>query len=578
MSDRTGALSLARPDWRERILAGRSLMPDMPWLDAGRAARATTLYDALHIPDVPGQPLLADAGADWFREIVGALHGSLDRNGHRAIKQIFCLVPKKNSKTTNAAALMLTALMLNRRPRADFMLVGATQVIADRAFEQIEGMIDLDPDLKRRLKVTPHRKTIKVVWPSDAPGFGSKLQVKSFDPKIVTGAKPAGVLVDELHLLGEIADADRVLGQLRGGIISQPEGFIVYITTQSERPPAGVFKAELKKARDIRDGKATGPILPILYEFPEELVKPAPAGEIPRWRDTRLWRFVNPNADRSITVARLAEDFAEAELGGQPEVIRWSSQHLNIEIGLALRSDSWPSAANPIRSSRPPPSIPTTTTSERRSSSEVVVVGIDGGGLDDLLGFAALGRDAESRDWLLWSKVWAHTSVLKRRKSEAPKLRDFEKQGSLVILDQPDFSEVAKLVQTIDRAGKLPDENAIGVDPLGIGTIVDDIKELGIDQARVVGIGQGYKLHGAIKTLETKLASRQLVHAALPIMAWSVENAKVEQRGNADLVTKQASGRAKIDPLMAAFNAVALMTMNPRPPRSYLETDRLLIL
>ena len=50
-------------------------------------------------------------------------------------------------------------------------------------------------------------------------------------------------------------------------------------------------------------------------------------------------------------------------------------------------------------------------------------------------------------------------------------------------------------------------------------------------------------------------------------MAWVVGNAKIEQKGNAILVTKAVSGIGKIDPLMAAFNCVALMSLNPEPLR-----------
>jgi phage terminase large subunit-like protein len=46
-------------------------------------------------------------------------------------------------------------------------------------------------------------------------------------------------------------------------------------------------------------------------------------------------------------------------------------------------------------------------------------------------------------------------------------------------------------------------------------------------------------------------------------MAWAVSNARVEPKGNAIVITKQASGTAKIDPLMAAFNAIAWMSTNP---------------
>ncbi|NDH64305.1 MAG: terminase large subunit, partial [Alphaproteobacteria bacterium] len=211
--------------------------------------------------------------------------------------------------------------------------------------------------------------------------------------------------------------------------------------------------------------------------------------------------------------------------------------------------------------------------------SEVVVIGIDGGGLDDLLGLAVLGRDRVTRHWLLWSRAWAHGSVLERRKSEASVLRDFETAGDLRIVSNlgDDIAEIAALAERIDESGKL---GSVGLDPFGVGAIVDALAEVGIaGNDRVVGITQGWKLTGAIKTAERKLADGTFSHGGLGLMAWAVGNAKVEPKGNAIVITKQASGTAKIDPLMAAFNAVALMAMNPRATgRSYLQSRELMVL
>jgi phage terminase large subunit-like protein len=78
-------------------------------------------------------------------------------------------------------------------------------------------------------------------------------------------------------------------------------------------------------------------------------------------------------------------------------------------------------------------------------------------------------------------------------------------------------------------------------------------------------------IEGAVKTAERKLADGTLQHSGQSLMAWAVSNARVEPKGNAILVTRQASGSAKIDPLMAAFNAIAPMATNPgRRDRMYM--------
>ena len=55
--------SLAVPDWRERIRAGRSLLPDLPHLNRAQANRAIAIFNKLRLPDVIGTPALAEAGA-----------------------------------------------------------------------------------------------------------------------------------------------------------------------------------------------------------------------------------------------------------------------------------------------------------------------------------------------------------------------------------------------------------------------------------------------------------------------------------------------------------------------------------
>ena len=102
-----------------------------------------------------------------------------------------------------------------------------------------------------------------------------------------------------------------------------------------------------------------------------------------------------------MSIARLEEDWEKAKLKGQGEVVRWASQHLNMEIGLALRSDRWVGADYWEQAAEK-----SLTLDKLLERSETVVIGIDGGGLDDLLGLAVLGREKGTRRWLLWSRAW----------------------------------------------------------------------------------------------------------------------------------------------------------------------------
>ena len=235
--------------------------------------------------------------------------------------------------------------------------------------------------------------------------------------------------------------------------------------------------------------------------------------------------MVTPNLGRSITLPRLIQDFEAAKVAGEAEIRRWASQHLNIEIGLGLSSDAWAGATWWERGGDPD-----LTLDALIARCDVAVAGIDGGGLDDLFGLTILGRERGTRRWLAWSHAWVHADVLELRKSIAPALLDFVADGDLTIVDEPgdDVAACVARIAEVDSAGILADRDAVGLDPFGVGAVVDALAEAGIGEGRVVAVSQGYKLQGAIKTAERKLASRDLRHGGCRLMDWCVGNAKVE--------------------------------------------------
>ncbi len=540
----------ACPDWWERIQAGQMPMADVP-LNAERAAKAVAFFNRLRLPDVPGTPTMAEACGEWFREILCAFLASEDPDTkQRLVWELLCMVPKKNSKTTYVAALGLTALYMEEAPNRQMLIVAPSQNISERCFDQAQGMIRLDERLKAIFNVQDHLKCIT------RRKTGTQLDVKSFDTSIVTGEIPILTIIDEVHELGKKAKAAAVMQQIRGGGITMQGGQVLMITTQSDEAPAGIWKTELLKARKIRDGQGgSAPImLPVLYEFPQELQKRQDF-----WRDQSNWPMLLPNINRSIDAARLIADYENnGRATPQAEQI-WASQHLNIEIGVGIGDDGWGGADYwDLRAD------PTLTLDELLARSEVAVVGADGGGLDDLFGICVIGREKVTRRWLIWCHAYAHPKVLERRKEIASQLRDFEAEGSLTFCAVSEYiAAIAAIAGRIRDMGLLPEKKAFGFDPNNIAALVDALALVGIEGDMLHRLRQGPALSPALWGLEHKLSDDTISHDGSGLMSWSVGNVKIEVKLNGNMATKEAAGRAKIDPFVAMLCAAILMSWNP---------------
>ncbi|MFC7399578.1 terminase large subunit [Chelatococcus sp. GCM10030263] len=549
--------STACPDWERRIVARQSLIPFSP-LFPSEADHALTVFKALKVVDLPGKPSFGDVCDQWVFDYVAAIFGANNpETGEQLITEFFLLISKKNTKSTIAAGIMLTALILNWREDEELLILAPTIEVAQNSYKPAASMVRNDPELEELFHVQDHIRTITHRVTKAA------LKVVAADTDTVSGKKSGRILIDELWVFGKRQNADTMLQEATGGMVSRPEGFVIYLSTQSDEPPAGVFKDKLDYARKVRDGEIEDKkFLPVLYEFPQHMVVNQ------AYEEPANFYVTNPNLGRSVRQDWLVRQLGIAREGGKGTQT-FLAKHLNVEIGMNLRANRWPGAAFwPAREDR---SIGRTLADLNAflDLCEIVVPGIDGGGLDDLFGLALVGREKHSRDWILWTHAWCHRGVLELRKSIAARLSDFEKAGELTIVDDElqDISAIVEIVADVKSRGLL---GPVAVDPAGLGEMIEALAEIGVTQEAglLVGAPQGYAMMNAIKTAERKLANGTLRHGGSSLMAWCVSNIKIEPTATAIRATKQNAGDAKIDPAMAMFDAVTVMIRNPEPARS----------
>jgi phage terminase large subunit-like protein len=534
-------------DWEDRILSGRTLVPELPLFEAP-AAKALRCFKRLRLPDVIGTPRLGDVCGEWFYPIVAALFGSYDPVSNvRHISEVFQLIPKGNSKSSNGGAVMLTAIIVNRRPEAEFMFIAPTIEIAGIAYRQAKGTIRLDPDLAATFHVQDHLRKIT------HRQSGATLQIKAADTDTITGSKATGTMIDETHVFAKKGNAAEIFLELRGALTKRTDGFLFQTTTQSKQPPTGVFASELAMARQVRDGKMRMPLLPVLYELPDRLTRDG------GWKDRRYWPMVNPNLGLSTNEDFLAREVMRAEADGPAAIALIASQHFNVQIGMSLRADGWAGAHHWNRGAEAGLTLETLL-----DRSEAIVVGIDGGGLDDLLGIAVVGREKDTKQHLVWTHALISPEGMDRRKQNAPYYERFIADGDLTVVEElPD--DISYVVDTVDKVKATKKLAGVGVDAIGIGGIVDALAKIGVTQEAklLAGVRQGIALMGAIKTVERKLVDGSFKHCGQALMTWCAGNARIVPTPTGMRIARDDSGYGKIDPLMALFNASALLATNP---------------
>lgn len=516
---------------RGKVRGPLDMIPVVPD-PTGRGARAWSILARLPITEGEhAGRLIGENAPPWQERLTRLLFGHVDAVGLRLIREAFINIAKKNGKTSFAAAMALTKLLLNEEQREQVVCLAATRLQARIAFDSMAAMIRADEGLGERFEVVEHRHTIKYALTN------STATAVSAELASLVGFNPSLALVDELHLMGGTAKGAKLVNQARTGNVGRREPLIVSISTAPLERSEGIFEATRAKARRVIAGKEIDP------HFFAWICEP-PTGLDPA--DPANWHWSNPSLGFTLSLERLKANLAGVQ--SDPSALRdFRSQNLNIspeessgeEKWLTLQE--WDAAAD------------TTITLEVLIAEALFIyIGCDAGGLDDLSAVSALGKTSDGR-FLVWSHQWVSRRGYDKRKATVP-YEEFIAAGELTIFDggAGDVAGFAEVVDLAAASGKL---SLIGIDAYGANELGDAFADCG---AEVQAVPQGWRLTPAISWIERRLADGNFRHNGAAVMRWNVGNAVVTRQGNAISISKAtAVGAGKIDGVASLLNAVA---------------------
>lgn len=262
-------------------------------------ARAMVMFIETYCTHVEGKL----AGQPYILEphekaIIYLLFGMYRGGDHtRRYRKLFYLVPRKNSKTTFIACLIIAILALDPEPGAQNYCAAADAEQAGLLFRLVKLMIAANGDLQETLK--PWQRVIERINQDNPSQPGDAfLKVLSSTADTKHGQNCQTVILDELHVVDE-----ELVDVLVTGQANREQPLVIEMSTAA---PEGenICNEEQDYAEDVLKGTVDDPyLLPVIYKAEKD----------DDWRDPAVWAKANPNLGKSVKLEYIQEACKKAE-------------------------------------------------------------------------------------------------------------------------------------------------------------------------------------------------------------------------------------------------------------------------
>lgn len=234
---------------------------------------------------------------DWqWEEIIRPLFATVNGDGYRRYRTVYCEIPKKNGKTELCAAIGLYMLTSDGEEGAEVYIAAADREQAGLTYMAASAMVRNSDRMGRHIKCLDSRK--RMIYQKTR----SFLQVLSAEAYTKHGISPSCVIIDEVHAQPN----DELFNTLTAGTdYARRQQVILIITTAGVYDKNSIWWRLRTKAQQVKDGIIEDPrFLPVLYLADPEKDDPA---------DEELWKRVNPSIGQIFTLDKIREDYNEAK-------------------------------------------------------------------------------------------------------------------------------------------------------------------------------------------------------------------------------------------------------------------------
>lgn len=251
---------------------------------------------------------------DWQCFMLTSIFGWLDEHKYRRFRKALIVIPRKNAKSTIAAAVGLYMLAVDGEPGSKVFSAATTRDQAKVSWDVARKMVQRSPSFRQRCGIEPLAHSIAI------ESQGAYFKPLSRDSDTLEGLNPHCAIIDELHAhkTREVFD---VLDEATGAR-TQPLVFI--ISTEGDNA-TGVFAEQVSYAQTTLNsayGDRDESYFSLIYTIdPED-----------DWTQPDAWQKANPNLGVSVFEQDMQIRCMQAQKNAESQS-SFLTKRLNVRVG-----------------------------------------------------------------------------------------------------------------------------------------------------------------------------------------------------------------------------------------------------